>query len=84
MSRQAATFSPSAGSRAVVRSTVAGAGAGGAVAAGTAKAAGFLTMGKMAGVGLGALAGGPLGAAVAVGLMAGLIYGSAAARHRRV
>ncbi|CAA7624051.1 hypothetical protein [Magnetospirillum sp. SS-4] len=82
MSRQTATFSSSAGSRTFVRSTVAG--AGGAVAAGTAKAAGFLTMGKMAGVGLGALAGGPLGAAVAVGLMAGLIYGSAAARPRRV
>jgi hypothetical protein len=81
MSRLTNAFSSAAGSRTVVRSTVAG--AGGAVAAGAAKAAGLLSLGKMAGVGVGALAGGPLGAAVAVGLMTGLIYGSAAARTRR-
>ncbi len=69
------------GTHPVVGSAIAG--AGGAVAAGTAKAAGFLALGKGAAVGLGALAGGPLGAAVAVGLMASLIYGSAAVRQRR-
>ncbi|CAA7625249.1 hypothetical protein [Magnetospirillum sp. UT-4] len=66
------------GPKAIMRSTFVG--AGGALAAGTGKAAGLLGVSKA--VGLGALAGGPVGAAVAVGLMTGLIYVSAAARSR--
>ncbi len=50
MSRQATTILSSAGSRTIVRSTVAGAGS--AVAAGTAKAAGLLSMSKIDGVGV--------------------------------
>ncbi|MBF0372707.1 MAG: hypothetical protein HQL39_04735 [Alphaproteobacteria bacterium] len=82
MSRTTSAFASLVGSRSLKQSAATGAGA--AVATGTAKAAGLLVMGKgMAAAGLGAVAGGPLGAAIAVGLMASLIYGSASARHRR-
>ncbi len=67
------------GNRTFVRSTAAG--AGGVVVAGTAKAAGLLAIGKIAGVG--ALAANPFGAVVAIGLMAGMICGSALSRHQR-
>jgi hypothetical protein len=69
----------SMGYRTLVQSTAAG--AGGVVVAGTAKAAGLLTFGKIAGVGI--LTANPLGAVVAIGLMAGMICGSALSRHQR-
>jgi len=81
MSTNDAAFSSFAGKPPVVRSALAG--TGGALAAGTAKAASILAVGKGMAVGAGLLAGGPLGAAIAVGLMTSMIYGSAAARRLR-
>lgn len=72
---------PVAGQTAV-RSAMVGSGA--AVAAGTAKATGWLALGKVAaGAGAMSIAMSPLGAGLAVGVVASLLWGANAVRHRR-